>query len=131
MYCYVDGVWNAAVTHVFNTDGIGRYWRLYITAVATGGDRGAADLELFTSSGGADQCTEGTPSASSVQVAYVAANAFDNNDATSWLSGTPGTVPQWIKHDFGSGVTKDIIEVGITAPASSGADLAPLDFQVQ
>lgn len=131
LFCNVEGVWPVSTTHVFNTDGVGRYWRLLVTAVASGDDTGAAEIEMFTVSGGADQCTGGTPSALTAEPTDPAANAFDDNAATAWLSGLPGVVPQWIRYDFGSGVTKDIVEVSITAPASNAAALGPIDFHVQ
>jgi hypothetical protein len=131
LFCNVDGPWPVSTTHVFNTDGVGRYWRIYVTAVGSGDDTAIAELEMFTVSGGADQCTGGTASALFTEGANAASQAFDDSAGTAWLSGLAWAVPQWLEYDFGSGVTKDIVEVSITAPSSNGAALTPMDFQIQ
>lgn len=51
----------------------------------------------------ADLCTGGTASASSTFESNYASNAFDNSEATRWAS--EGTVPQWLRYNFGTGKT--------------------------
>lgn len=52
----------------------------------------------------ADQCTGGTPSASSAQGGFPASDSFDNDPETRWVSvDKSGT--QWLEYDFGSNKT--------------------------
>ena len=54
--------------------------------------------------GTTDRCTGGTITASSEAPGFEKEKAFDNNLTTNW--GQSGTAkPQWIKYDFGAGVT--------------------------
>jgi hypothetical protein len=127
LFCHVDTSWPISTTYVFNKDGSDQYWRVYVTAVGSGDDTAIAELEMFTVSGGADQCTGGTASTSNAGTP--AANAFNDNPADAWESGAPNALPEWIGYDFGS--TKSIVEISITAPAASAASLTPTTFSVQ
>ncbi|MBL0420518.1 discoidin domain-containing protein [Ramlibacter sp. AW1] len=107
-----------------------RYWRVYVTANNSNGSTGYAgflELELRASIGGADECTGGTASASGVDGINAAANAFDNNTSTRWYSS--GTLPSWIKYDFGAGNAKDIVEFAGKSPGV--AQYTPRDFELQ
>ena len=57
---------------------------------------------------GSDFLNDGTASADSERPnagRWVAANAFDNDEATAWMS-TNTPFPHWVKYDLGSGVSK-------------------------
>lgn len=88
-----------------------RYWRLdfthtYYVAIA--------EIEMHTTVGGSDVCSGGTAGSSGAYGGNVAANAFDNNNATIFESAT-GTGPFYVSYDFGSGNDKDIVEVSFTS----------------
>jgi len=69
--------------------------------------------------GTTDRCTGGTASASTIfSASYVAAYAFDNNAGTDWLSQNGVAMPQWLKYDFGAGVSWAISRVKIKASAA-------------
>ena len=68
-----------------------RYWRLYtleaagVSGSGTANTFGSAEIELRTSSGGADQTGSGTATASSeFNSSFSAPKAVDNNTSTSW-----------------------------------------------
>ena len=62
--------------------------------------------------GTTDRLTGGTVSASSIESGtYVATRAVDNNESTDWRPAFG--VPQWIKYDFGAGVSWAIGKVRI------------------
>lgn len=65
-----------------------RFWRLNCTANNGSTNLAIGDFELRSSIGGASIFTGGTPSASSTNGSYVAANAFDNNAGTLWNAAT-------------------------------------------
>lgn len=106
-----------------------RYWRVYVVTVqATSTAVGAAEVQFRIVSGGASVATGGTALAS--QTTQPAANAFDGNTATDWS--TVSAAPQWIGYDFGSGVTKDIIEFTWTSRNSSTYnDYNPKECQLE
>ncbi len=64
-------------------------------------------LRIIAAGYGSDFLTGGTASASSEWPGdgYVAAYAFDNNEATRWSSNAVAK-PHWVKYDLGVGVTK-------------------------
>jgi len=88
------------------------------------------DLEHMTpATYGSDQCSGGTPSASSeYSGSYPASNAFDDSNSTWWCSsvGTTG----WIQYDLGSGVTKTAIRTTIRCPVTY-TQYAPKDFTIK
>lgn len=108
-----------------------RYWRLLIEAINGSTVTSIEQLVLRTSIGGANVATGGTASASSVSGTDTAANAFDGNSATWWLSS--GNVPQWLKYDFGAGNETDIVEMAVTARSGSTGTNGqrPVDFKLQ
>jgi len=100
-------------------------WRINITATE-GGNVAVAECEMRQTTGGADECTGGTTSASTVSGANAAANAFANDGTTTeWVS--TNVAPQWLKYAFGA--TKTIEEVSITAQAGAfGSHNGPVAF---
>jgi len=71
-------------------------------------------------------------SASAVNGSYAAANAFDGNISTKWV--TPGAVPGWVQYDYGSGNTEVVTGYYLTnseyALAQAIAD-SPKSWQLQ
>lgn len=72
----------------------------------------------------ADQCSGGTASASTVNGGNVAANGFDNNNATYWEA--TGNTNQWLKYDFGS--AKTVRQVRVRNQSYTNA---PRNFKIQ
>jgi hypothetical protein len=110
-----------------------RYWRIYITAVQSGGFTSMCELEMYTGVEPSNVCSGGTASASSTGFGWVAANAFDGSQAEpGWHSGTNNipTTPEWIQYDFGSGNDKDITQIKMVMRSGNGGQ-APKDFQLQ
>lgn len=112
-----------------------RYWRLLVSTnevnsfEVTSSTLAIAEIELRETISGSDVTGSGTASADSTSGGTTAADAFDNNTATKWSSGTAG-YPHWIKYDFGSGNDKSIVEVALTSPSSTPTQCAR-DFDVQ
>lgn len=88
-----------------------RYWRVYIEKVAGNSQAAAYEIQLRETVGGADVTGSGTASADTVSGVAVAAQAFDDNTSTAWVSVAATNVPHWIAYDFGTGNEKEIIEV--------------------
>ena len=74
-----------------------------------------AEMEMRESAGGADATGSGTASAGSTFSGFPASNAFDNNAASLWSGSGDATDSAWLAYDFGSGVTKDIVQISFTA----------------
>ena len=118
-----------------------RYWRLNIIRNNGGNFSGdqlvlIPEIEMRIVAAGADQCTGGTAlgTAGYGGASEDPAKAFDNSSATWWqakmgVSSTTFTAVQ-IGYDFGSGVTKDIIEISLTAN-SGFLTRTPTLFEVQ
>jgi hypothetical protein len=109
--------------------GAHRYWRLLCRKNAGGGFTGISELELRSTSGGADETGSGTPLGSgSIQAGSLAA-VFDNSTSTGvqW-NGTGAGL--FIGYDFGAGNDKAIIEINVL-PRHDSADrtFAEFDFQ--
>lgn len=87
-----------------------RYWRVRGENVS---NMSCAEMEMRESAGGADATGSGTPTASSTFDGTTgAAKAFDNSAATLWSSANVSVLAsEWIRYDFGVGVTKDIQEI--------------------
>jgi len=79
-----------------------------------------------------DRCTGGTPSASDIFGAgYEADKAFDNSTSTRW-SETGDSFPEWIKYDFGVGVTPNLAKLRVYPFEDPGDNMVRLkDFKVQ
>lgn len=83
-------------------------WRILFP---TGNSRTAAnpnllqvyEVEMRATSGGADQCSGGSASASTTFAGSAASNAFDNNTGTSW-SASAAAYTDWIQYTFASAV---------------------------
>lgn len=107
-----------------------RYWRLLIPAAARSSNYAQiSELELRESIGGSSVASGGTASASSTMNAtYAASKAFDGSHTSgnAWSSITYGT--DWLKYDFGAGNEKDIVEIKLYTPDSSGGSINPGAF---
>lgn len=112
-----------------------RYWRLYVTAVASGGYTSLVELEMYEGSEPLNVCSGGTASASSIGFGWTPDNAFNGTiSGNGWHSGTNNlpTTPEWIAYDFGSGVTKDIQAIKIVGRGDGNAvNQTAKDFQLQ
>ena len=115
-----------------------RYWRLYISETNGGTSAVISELAMAETAGGANVCTGGTASASSVNASQFASLAFDGvvTPASSWQSafglyGSSGTGnTAWIQYDFNTN-PRDIVEIKITfATGISNLNLAPKAFSL-
>lgn len=111
-----------------------RYWRIYITALNSGGAQAAImEVELRTTAGGADQTTSATPVLeSSYLVAedtsyYPAASTIDGNTSTYWASANYTSPPHFVRYDLTT--QKAIVQVAIYPLGSS--IYCPRDFKIQ
>ena len=88
------------------------YWRILFTGSNTAFTY-IAEIELRESIGGANACSGGTASASSIySVGYEASKALDLNNATSWVS-SGVSLPSWWMYQFqGGGIS--IQQISIT-----------------
>lgn len=107
------------------------YWRIYVTANngnTSAQKCGIEEVEMRASIGGADQCTGGTPSASSQSAGFEASKAFDDSTATQWIcNSSEASPPWWLRYQFASAV--DVAEVSIIPPTT--LTRAPKDFDIQ
>lgn len=85
-----------------------RYWKITCTGNTTG-NFGISELELATSVGGSNEIGSGTITGSGDDGVDHIANAVDGNISTCY--GAAGGMPRYVQYDFGSGVTKNIVEV--------------------
>lgn len=111
-----------------------RYWRIWIgtnSDNAGGLVTGASEIELRESVGGADATGSGTASSDSDFAGFSAAGAFANDTETTGWASASSAYPHWIAYDFGSGVTKAIVEVGIYARTAVGGIQGPGAFKIQ
>ena len=94
-----------------------RHWRLYFTGMTTQASyMNAGDIEMAETIGGIDVTGVGTASASSEAFGTTpAADAFDGDGTTYWMSEGGGQIPSWLAYDFGAGVGVDITELRVTA----------------
>lgn len=114
-----------------------RYWRILISSVTSGTPYAAiSELEMYQTVYGANVCTGGTASASSVTGGYEAADAFDGNlrdynsgSGSAWATNYGAVSNSWLKYDFGAGNEKSIVAIGMHARAF--ATQAPTAFSVQ
>jgi len=104
-----------------------RYWRLYFPfGNQAGNEIGITEIQMRTTSGGANQSTNPSNATASSQfdAGYAPYYAFDGNTGTEWVTQSFAVVGAWIQYDFGSGNDKDIVEVTIRSRNSFG-DRAP------
>lgn len=106
-----------------------RYYRLYVTAVATAGNpAGLVEIEIAATAGGADTTAGKTYSANSEFPGETADKAYDDNTGTNW-GGLDGTMPQWNKVDYGASSGGWIAANQFKITSRAGApDQAPKDF---
>jgi hypothetical protein len=99
-----------------------RYWRLNVdTALLPVNSTNVAEIQLRTSTGGADQTAPGGGSiVVSGTLAGAGSSAVDNDPSTTWHSAT-GQNPALWRYDFGVGVLKAITEIAIQAHPSNAA----------
>jgi len=112
-----------------------RYWRIYITALNSGGAQvGIMEVELRTTAGGADQTTSATPVLESSYHMdeygsyYPGVNTIDGFTNSYWASSlyTP-LPPHFIRYDLTT--QKAIVQVAIYPyPADINC---PRDFKIQ
>jgi hypothetical protein len=89
-----------------------RYWRIRFGAIT--GTARFAEVEMRLTAGGADECNGGT----AISSTGTAADAFDNNTGTDWVS-TTNDSNCWIGYDFGAGNNKAIAEVLLRASSTT------------
>lgn len=119
--------WLVGETRAWNNAAEKTTWRLYCTAPVGLGPC-VSEIQLRATSGGADQCTGGTASASSVYSAtYSADKAFDNDGATYWAASA--VAPGWLKYTFASAT--EVEEYLVTAPADGNYTKAPTAWALQ
>jgi hypothetical protein len=90
-----------------------RYWRVRVYDNYSGGSTAAisaAELEMRATAGGADQCSGGTPLVSNTSEGS-AANIFDNNGSTYWVSVNTGYGTHFLGYDFGVGNAVAVTEI--------------------
>lgn len=111
-----------------------RYWRLYVTALNSGGSQlYIFEVELRASVGGADLTNYGTtPVAESSFLdngegtVYLGAYTIDNYLSDGWVTPT-GAIPAWVRYDLGT--PKSVVEFAILPYPSAG--YCPRDFKIQ
>lgn len=102
--------WSVGTTVTFSKPGSGpayRYWRTKFSNCMSNVYT-VAELTMAIALGGSNQCSGGTGLASSGTIG----SALDANTSTFWSSSTTGNY-EYIGYDFGSGVTKQIIEISL------------------
>jgi len=107
-------------------------WRLANITTVDGTTAAIGEIEMRATTGGADQCTGGTASASDYLLSsatYAPDKAFDN-DAVGTFWHSHSIYPAYIQYDFGSSVV--VTEVSIARRYASTGDVqAPSAFDVQ
>lgn len=115
-----------------------RYWRLAIRRATTSNERVGVGTVMFMDNPSATVGATVGGSPFSPDINYAGrppANAFDADPATMWMENSSGPYAPaaTIGYDFGVGVVKTVVAVGITTtPETSYAvACAPYDFDVQ
>lgn len=97
----------------------------------SGNGLAVSEVEMRGSAGGADLCVGGTASGTS-NFGHVAANAFDNDNATVWYNGSTGGTWARLAYQFLTDV--DVVEIMLrNAPATPypGTQYGPLVCRVE
>lgn len=110
-----------------------RYWRIRPFKAFNGGTSGfgIAEVEMKETVGGTDATGSGTASARTTFSGTSAANAFDNSSSTIYSHNTVVFESDWLQYDFGSGVTKSIVEVTLLPRQDSSWQQAPTSAYVE
>lgn len=104
-------------------------WRINVLTVATAGNPpDIAEIEFRDAEGGADAATGGTAIESGHASTNVAANGFDNDALTRWVSNANNT--GWLGYEFAS-ATQLVVEVAITMAAAVTAGRIPATFNIE
>jgi hypothetical protein len=108
-----------------------RYWRINITAVASGGIAALGEVEMYETEFGPNVITGGTASADSeFNASFVAGNASNGKYIDNPWGSSSAALPHWWRYDFGSGNDVAINAIGIMARAGS-LETMPTAFDVQ
>jgi len=108
------------------SDGSGLYWRLLIDEVQEDDDYiEIAEIQMRTTSGGADQCTGGVSGSANIYSTYVSARAFDDDNSTVYL----GYLPGWIFYGFPE--RKQIVEITVRSSNDSWWYRVPSRIRLQ
>jgi hypothetical protein len=110
-----------------------RYWRIRPFKSFNGatGGFGIAEVEMKETVGGTDATGSGTASARTTFSGTSAANAFDNSNSTIYSHNTVVAESDWLQYDFGSGVTKSIVEVTLLPRQDTSWQQAPTSAYVE
>lgn len=100
-----------------------QYWRLLCVG-APSGDFDIGELRMRSVSGGSNIVTGGTAIESDHFGSFVAANAFDGDTATMWVSTSSNA---WVGYQFPSPVT--VVEYGMENASFPGSIPTAFDFQ--
>lgn len=108
--------------------GASRFWRLYFPNGSVQAYTAITEVTMSATSGGADQCNGGIPSASANDGTHTPAKAFDNSvdKLNYWSSVSDGAC--WLQYEFLTAV--DVKEFSITV-YSSYAGYGPSDIYLQ
>ncbi len=124
----IDGYTPPAIVAAGKVIGPYRYWRLLVTATASGSRTSIAELQLLDDRG-IDAVTgpPGSSASSSADTTSTADKAFDFNTSTYWRSGTADYGQQYIAYDFG----KPVAICQFSVLSSTYAGEAPENFRLQ
>lgn len=110
-----------------------RYWRINMTAGAAAAFA-FAGIQFRTAAGSSLAFSGGTASAADTYGGapgtYDASKAADI-DVNTLYSSNNKTAPQWWAYDFGSGNSRDVVEIAITARNDANYNQAPSGFTPQ
>lgn len=106
-------------------------WRILISATHASGNCSIGEVEMASVAAGANLCTGGTPSASSVYapdpVNYAASKSFDGLLTTRW-NNNASELPSWLEYQFAGAVA--ILEYRVKAPTDYAGGM-PSAWQFQ
>lgn len=121
-----DAIWS---TPAIAGTGPGAFAFWQITILSGHGTVAISELQFRPQSGGGNQTTGGSASASTyASSSYAAAMAFDGSPTTCWTAGTT-FYPQWLEYAFTSPV--EVREIAITSRSDASYQQAPLSGVVQ
>lgn len=102
-----------------------RYWAFWPTWNQTAGNTAFVEMEFHESVGGSDNTSTGN-AIGTVRASpgtEVPANAFDNTAGSTWVGAQNTQTPttDYCGQDYGSGVTKTIVEISLSTGGFSGS----------